>query len=206
MESIQHEQISTMSTSACCSSARETSKMNSATKALVLLICATVLGCWSRLEGSDMTERCSPPKCTIKSGPISLVAALTGTAPTQSSSTSHNNNINFPLRPIIAELGVIALFQVIGFPAIGRAGVLLRRVKLMRLGRSLHVPAPLLRQLSRQAKHLTRVSTKVWKTAETVYSKTSLSKLVQRIKKMLKIFSHAHEEEELEASASHTGT
>ena len=190
----------------CCgSSSAQTNKASSATVALGLLILAAVVSYTSRHGGLNLFDkvsssvRCTPP-CPV---PVSLVAALAGSSSSQVATTTDHHNVSIPFKPIIAELGVVALLQMIGFPALGRAGVLARRIKFMRIGRSLHLPAPFLRQLSRHTRFLTRASAKVWKTAETIYSKTSLSKLVQRIKKLLKIVSHAQDDDDESDEAEH---
>jgi hypothetical protein len=209
MESIQQPDMALEPS--CCSSNTSSSShaklMRSMTKAIAVLMLATILSHMSRQGYANNT-------CPTNDGPakgvLSFVSALTtGTstavATSHSAPLEHGNHVSIPLRPIVVELGAVALLQMIGFPVLGRVAFLMRRVNLMRLGRHLHVPTPVLRQLSRQVRVLTRTSAKLWKTAESIYSKTSLSKLVQRIKKLLKIVSHVQEdEEESDASGSHS--
>lgn len=104
--------------------------------------------------------------------------------------------MSLSLKPILIELGVVVVLQAVGIPLLGTAGTLLRRIRIVQIGRTLHVPAPILRQIARQGRLVSRASNHVWKAAGTVYSKTSLSKIVQRTKKLVKVFSHGNDEEE----------
>lgn len=205
METI-HQQSYMELESTCCTQERAR-KLSSATKALALLLLVTIFSYTSkRCEWFSSFVRFRSMRCTESTidrmaPTVSLFDALTGTNKVDPSGVHANTSnqpgsVSIPLKPFFAELGAVALLQMIGFPMISKASLLVRRINIMRLSRTLHLPTPLVRQLSRQARILTRISAKVWKTAETIYSKTSLSKLVQRIKKLLKIFSHAHDDEE----------
>lgn len=100
------------------------------------------------------------------------------------------------LKPILIEVGAVIVLQAVGLPLLGTAGNLLRRIRIVQLGRTLHIPSPILRQIAKQGRLLSRTGTQVWKAAGTVYSKTSLSKIVQRTKKLVKVFSSSHDDEQ----------
>lgn len=104
--------------------------------------------------------------------------------------------LSLSLKPILIEVGAVIVLQAVGLPLLGTAGNLLRRIRIVQLGRTLHIPSPILRQIAKQGRLLSRTGTQVWKAAGTVYSKTSLSKIVQRTKKLVKVFSSSHDDEQ----------
>jgi hypothetical protein len=96
-------------------------------------------------------------------------------------------------KPLVIEIGTLALFQAIGLPLFGRLGLVFRRINLSRhLQRTVRVP----QQLARSGRVLAQHGQHVWKAAGSFYKKTSLSKIVQRSKKLVKVFKSDHHEEE----------
>ena len=99
------------------------------------------------------------------------------------------------LKPVLLEIGVLVLCQAVGFPVISKLATLLLGVRRLRLGvRRLR----LLKVLS-NPKHLRMVragSSRVWKGLVAGYSKTSASKIVNRSKKIIKVFLHHDDDDE----------
>jgi hypothetical protein len=82
------------------------------------------------------------------------------------------------LKPVLLEVGVLVLFQAVGFPVISKLVTLLpvRRLRLLK---------------ALSPKHMRMVrsgSSRVWKGLVAGYSKTSASKIVNRSKKIIKVF------------------
>jgi len=107
---------------------------------------------------------------------------------------------------VLIELGILVIFHTTlgGIPLISKLGLLLKRLRIigfMPLFKSAARHSRGLQRLSllstRLLRVMTRFTNRIWKAFGTVYSKTSLSKIVQRSKKMIKIFLlHDNEEHE----------
>jgi hypothetical protein len=123
------------------------------------------------------------------------------------------------LKPIVVELGAVVLCQAVGLPLLSKLGVILRRFRaqgsivlphthhLLAATRGLRTvlgrrfPPAARRIVARQARAVTSRTGKAWKSFGHVYKQTSLSKIVNRSKKLLKVFvvhHDLHDEDEAE--------
>jgi hypothetical protein len=105
-------------------------------------------------------------------------------------------------KPIVVELGAVVLCQAVGLPLLSKMGVLLRRARgsvpynhhLLAASRGLAMfvvkrfPPTARRVVARQARMVTLSTGRAWKAFGHVYKQTSLSKIVNRSKKLLKVF------------------
>lgn len=82
------------------------------------------------------------------------------------------------LKPIFLEVGVLVLFQAVGFPVISKLVSLLpiRRLRLLRVLSPTHL------------RMVRAGGSRMWKGLLAGYSKTSASKIVNRSKKIIKVF------------------
>ena len=90
------------------------------------------------------------------------------------------------LKPILLEIGALVLCQAVGFPVLSKLITVLPGVRRLRLLKAL------------SPKHLRMVragSSRVWKGLVAGYSKTSASKIVNRSKKIIKVFLPYDDEE-----------
>jgi hypothetical protein len=115
------------------------------------------------------------------------------------------------LKPIVVELGAVVLCQAVGLPLLSKLGVILRRVRtqgafvlphghhLLAATRGLRTvlarrfPPAARRIVARQARVVSTRTGQAWKTFGHVYKQTSLSKIVNRSKKLLKVFVVHHD-------------
>jgi hypothetical protein len=121
--------------------------------------------------------------------PFFLVAA--------GSSSVASKGLEHLLRPILLEVGVVVLCQAVGLPLISKLGVMARKIRWMSLAKNLRPlrRLPVGKHLIRHGKVIRLYSGRTWKAFGAVYSKTSLSKIVNRSKKLVKMFMHQHEDE-----------
>ena len=96
--------------------------------------------------------------------------------------TSVSSAVVAVIKPALMELGVLFLCHAVGLPLLAKLSIPLRRIRYIP---NLRLPSTAVRNL----RLLQRSSARSWKTLTAFYSKSSPSKVVNRMKKLLKIFS-----------------
>lgn len=106
--------------------------------------------------------------------------------------------LHVALKPILVQLSAVMIGQAIGLPLLSKLGILARRIRWSLIWKTLRL-SQTGRVIGRPARVVQTGGQRVWKTAGSVYSRTSLSKIVNRSKKLVKVFlphdDHHHEEE-----------
>jgi hypothetical protein len=122
--------------------------------------------------------------------------------------TRDNAILSVLFKPLVVELGAVVLCQAVGLPLLSKLGVLLRRFRgslwcshrVAAASRGLgalllrRIPPAARRVAARQARVVSVGTGRAWKAFGNVYKQTSLSKIVNRSKKLMKVFvAHHHE-------------
>lgn len=123
-------------------------------------------------------------------------------ATTSTSVAANREKLALALKPLLVELGVVLLLQAVGLPLLSMLGVLIRRIPIRVFSRNLRWTAkvaarlPLTRVLSRHLRTLSLHSARWWKAFGALYSKASLSKIVNRSKRLIKLYVLRHDEKD----------
>ena len=133
--------------------------------------------------------------------PLVALSPLLFMAPRHHHPFSRNALVSVFMQPLVLELGAVVLCQAVGLPLLSKLGVMLRRVRvpshLLLKGTAAMRRIPVARTMAR---HVKVASGRAWKAFGHVYKQTSLSKIVNRSKKLLKVFvhhpDHSHDNEE----------
>lgn len=112
---------------------------------------------------------------------------------------------------LLVEVGAMILTQAIGLPLLSRLGMVARRLRWMGVAVSKASPRLVIAGahqgrrlgatlLTRQLRFVSQLSSRFWKLLGNIYAKTSASKIVNRSKKLIKVFWMRGEDEEEESA------
>ena len=97
------------------------------------------------------------------------------------------------LKPLLLEFGVLVVLQSVGLPVLSKLVMGARKIRWAGVGhRGIRVSSSLAKGLRVAA----QATSRVWKQLVTGYSRTSASKIVNRSKKIIKLFYHPNDSNE----------